>query len=84
MQLSTRLDTSGSPMTPQVGLQDDTLIGMVAKGHGIEALCLFLDVLQVDLLARVVALDLYTPTTAPFAERTGFAMPGKSERSDSS
>ncbi len=61
MQLSIRLNTSGSPMTPQVGLQDDTLIGMVAKGHGIEALCLFLDVLQVDLLARVVALDLYTP-----------------------
>jgi len=48
-------------MTPQVGVQDGTLIGMVAKGHGIEALCLFLDILQVDLLARVVALDLYTP-----------------------
>ncbi len=40
---------------------DSTLAGMVAKGHGIEALCLFLDVLEVDLLARVVALNLYTP-----------------------
>lgn len=43
------------------GVQDHTLSGMVAKGHGIEALCLFLGILQVDLLARVVALDLDTP-----------------------
>lgn len=43
------------------GVQDSILIGMVAKGHGVEALCLFLDILKVDLLARVVALGLYTP-----------------------
>lgn len=43
------------------GAWDSTLTGMVAKGHGIEALCLFLDILEVDLLARVVALNLYTP-----------------------
>ena len=42
-------------------VRDGTLTGMVAKGHGIEALCLFLDILEVDLLVRVVALNLYTP-----------------------
>lgn len=61
MQLSIRLNTSDSRTAPRTGVQDSTLIGMVAKGHGIGALCLFLDILQVDLLARVVALDLYTP-----------------------
>ncbi len=47
--------------TIKSGVWDSTLTGMVAKGHGIEALCLFLDVLEVDLLSRVVALNLYTP-----------------------
>ncbi len=47
--------------TIKSGVWDSTLTGMVAKGYGIEALCLFLDVLEVDLLARVIALNLYTP-----------------------
>ncbi len=57
------------PIRPDV--QDSTLSGMVAKGHGIEALCLFLDILQVDLLARVVALDLYTPHNGAVRRTSG-------------
>lgn len=54
------LPTSGGPATTS-GVRDSTFIGMVAKGRSIETLCLFLNLLEVDLLARVVALDLYTP-----------------------
>ena len=61
MRLNPGLGVGGGSTGRNTGVQDSTLIGIVEKGHGTEALCLFLDLQQVDLLARVVALDLYTP-----------------------
>ena len=54
------LPKSGGPAVP-LGVRDSTFSSMVAKGRSVEALCLFLNLLEVDLLARVVALDLFTP-----------------------
>lgn len=64
------LPSSGGIAAPP-GVRDSTLTGMVAKGHGIEALCLFLDLLEVDLLARVVALNLYTPHNGAVRRTSG-------------
>lgn len=50
-----------SELAVKAGVQNTTLIGMVAKGHGVETLCLFLRLTPANLLARIVALNLYTP-----------------------
>ena len=61
MRLNPGLGVGGGSTGRNTGVRDSTLIGMVEKGHGTEALCLFLDLQQADLLARVVTLDLHTP-----------------------
>lgn len=48
------------------------LTGMVAQGHGIEAICLFLSLTRDSLLDLVVRLDLPTPHDRP-QRRTGGA-----------
>lgn len=52
-------------------VRDNTLIGLVRKGHGLEALCFFLGLLQVDLLARLCALDLTVPHNGSVRRRNG-------------
>ena len=50
---------------------DSSLVGMVEKGHGTEALCAFLGLVQIDLMARVVALNLRTPHNGVVRRRNG-------------
>jgi hypothetical protein len=71
MRLHLGLGVGDGSTRPNTGVQDSTLIGMVEKGHGIEALCLFLELLEVDLLARVVALNLYTPHNGAVRRTSG-------------
>lgn len=52
-------------------VRDRTLIGLVAKGHGLEAICAFLGLLQVDLLARICALNLSTPYNGSVRRKNG-------------
>ena len=61
MQPGTRARLGGTTAAAKPGIQDNTLIGLIAKGHGMEALCLFMDIPEAELLMRAVALDLYTP-----------------------
>jgi hypothetical protein len=50
-----------APVKEAYSALDCVLAGMVARGLGIEAICLYLELTQAALLARVVALDLATP-----------------------
>lgn len=49
------------PAPKGVTAHDHVLKGMVAAGHGIEAICFFLGLTRDALLDRIVALDLPTP-----------------------
>jgi hypothetical protein len=50
---------------------DCVLAGMVARGLGIAAICLYLDLSQAALLDRVVELDLPTPHDRPLRKPGG-------------
>lgn len=52
-------------------VRDKTLIGLASKGHGLEAICAFLGLLQVDLLARICALNLTTPHNGSVRRKNG-------------
>ena len=52
-------------------VRDNTLIGLVRKGHGLEAICAFLGLMQIDLLARVYALALTTPHNGSVRRKNG-------------
>lgn len=49
------------PAPKAVTAHDHVLKGMVAAGHGIEAICFFLGIARDALLDRIVGLDLPTP-----------------------
>lgn len=57
------------------------LIGMLAQGHGIEALCLFLTLTRDALLGLVVQFDLPTPHDRPYRRAGGVRAWGPSDHS---
>jgi hypothetical protein len=50
---------------------DCLVAGMVVRGLGVEAICLYLELSQAGLLERVVALDLPTPHDRPLRKAGG-------------
>ena len=52
-------------------VRDRTLASLVGKGHSLDAICAFLGLLQVDLLARICALNLTTPHNGSVRRKNG-------------
>ena len=64
-------DLDKSPPWPAFNLLRRVLPGMVARGHGIEALSLYLGLARTTLLDLVVELDLPTPHDRPLRKPGG-------------
>ncbi len=65
------LPPAGPPAATVVLPLDPLLVGMVGRGHGIEAICLTLGLTRAELDDRLVALDLPTPHDRPLRKAGG-------------
>ena len=59
------------PVAAALSPLDHVLVGMVAAGLGVEALCLYLGLSRDALFMRIVALDLRTPHERPLRKPSG-------------
>jgi DNA-binding CsgD family transcriptional regulator len=59
------------PVAAALSPLDHVLVGMVAAGLGVEALCLYLGLSRDALFMRIVALDLRTPHDRPLRKPSG-------------